>query len=118
MTMTMTRQGRQLEVTGWPLELIAFQVPTSLTPCPLASPGLVSSAKVYSGMPVDSDLRHSARTLDRPQRSDAPFGAAWPLTVSGCHTPRHAALVQIHFPFCSPDRRYNVKPLALTRTVV
>ena len=38
--------------------------------------------------------------------------------ISGCHTCVQAELVQIHFPFCSPLRRYSVRPWLLTSTVV
>jgi hypothetical protein len=42
----------------------------------------------------------------------APLGA-----IRGCHVCTQAALVQIHFPFCSPERWYSVMPCALTRIV-
>jgi hypothetical protein len=56
--------------------------------------------------------------LTVPSDPTLPFGAPPALIVSGCHTPRHAVLVQIHFPFCSPESRYNVKPFASTKIVV
>jgi hypothetical protein len=47
-----------------------------------------------------------------------PVGALPAFAISGGHAFRHAALVQIHFPACSPERLYSVKPLASTRTVL
>jgi hypothetical protein len=46
-----------------------------------------------------------------------PLGAPAPPTVSGCHSCRQEALVQMNFPFCSPLRRYRVSPCASTSTV-
>ena len=93
-----------------PFAVRADQMPTSLMPCPFASPGLVSPTNVYNGMPLKVSWVAPFGRLTVPSEPTLPLATPPAGAASGCHTFTQAELVQIHFPFCSPDRWYSVRP--------
>ena len=82
----------------------AVHVPTSLTPWPVAYPGVVSFTNVYNGSPLKVTCTVPSALVTVPSEPTVPLGEAPVDVASGCHTFRHAPL-QMNFPAASPVKR-------------
>src|ERR1035437_9822198 len=67
-------------------------------------------------MPLKVTCIAPSGRLTVPSEPTLPLGEPPVDAASGCHAFTHVALVELHFPFFSPERLYRVKPCESTST--